>query len=82
MGAATVAPLALTHRAAAQSAANPERFDIVVAGAGHNNSNIFSIYPLLAPSCGYVIDFASRSARFSASGFWLAFAFSRLKVRF
>src|ERR1700736_1456063 len=37
MGAATVAPLALAQRGAAQSAATPERFDIVVAGAGHNS---------------------------------------------
>src|ERR1700736_5051311 len=37
MGAATVAPLALAQRGAAQSAGTPERFDIVVAGAGHNS---------------------------------------------
>lgn len=37
MGAATVAPLALAQRASGQSAAALERFDIVVAGAGHNS---------------------------------------------
>ena len=37
MGAAAVAPLALAQRGAAQSAAPSERFDIVVAGAGHNS---------------------------------------------
>lgn len=37
IGAATVAPLALAQHGVAQSAAAPERFDIVVAGAGHNS---------------------------------------------
>ena len=37
IGAATAAPLALAQRGAAQAAAAAERFDIVVAGAGHNS---------------------------------------------
>jgi phytoene dehydrogenase-like protein len=36
VGAAALAPLALPFRSAAQPAADPEHFDIVVAGAGHN----------------------------------------------
>ena len=37
MGAATVVPLALAQRGTAQQAAPAERFDFVVAGAGHNS---------------------------------------------
>ncbi|HSR05933.1 MAG TPA: NAD(P)/FAD-dependent oxidoreductase [Bryobacteraceae bacterium] len=37
IGAATLAPLALAQRGTAQQSAVPERFDFVVAGAGHNS---------------------------------------------
>src|SRR5665213_4549710 len=37
MGAATAAPLALAQRGTAQQGAPLERFDFVVAGAGHNS---------------------------------------------
>src|ERR1700688_3618084 len=37
VGAAALAPLAVPFRSAAQPAAGPEHFDIVVAGAGHNS---------------------------------------------
>ena len=40
--AATLAPLALAQRGGAQSISTPERFDIVMAGAGHNSPGSFT----------------------------------------